>query len=109
VDATERLATLEAASTDEQMLLPTITSVLSDTARPRTPAQFKVEQVLQIFALACEAPSASERSISHWTPQALADEAIKRGIVEHISPRSIGRSLKGSQFTTPPQSVLAQR
>jgi hypothetical protein len=32
--------------------------------------------------------------VSHWTPTELAAEAIKRGIVEKISPRSVGRFLR---------------
>ena len=35
----------------------------------------------------------SGRPITHWTPPELADEAKKRGIVESISPRSVGRFL----------------
>jgi hypothetical protein len=45
-------------------------------------------------ALACEAPEDSDLPISHWTQQALADEAMRRGIVEEISQRSVGRFLK---------------
>jgi hypothetical protein len=45
-------------------------------------------------ALACENPrEESGRPITHWTPPELADEAVKRGIVESISPRSVGRFL----------------
>ncbi|MEP0854374.1 hypothetical protein NC991_28995 [Funiculus sociatus GB1-A4] len=46
--------------------------------------------------------------MSHWTPTELAAEAIKRGIVEKISPRSVGRFLKGSYSTTPSSPLLAQ-
>ena len=66
----------------------------SDRQRPGTTKSFTVEQVVKIVALACESPEKSERPVSHWTPSELADEAIKRGIVEKISPRSVGRFLK---------------
>ena len=43
------------------------------------------------MALACTLPADSERSISHWTPREGAAEAMKRGIVETISERHVGR------------------
>jgi len=36
--------------------------------------------------------------VSTWTPRELADEAVKRGIVEQISPRTVERFLKGERF-----------
>jgi putative transposase len=65
-----------------------------------TASYFSTEQVVQIVALACENPEASGYPVSHWSPRELATEAVKRGIVEKISPRSIGRFLKRSDFTT---------
>ncbi|UXE59674.1 MAG: hypothetical protein KA717_28565 [Woronichinia naegeliana WA131] len=32
-----------------------------------------------------------ERPISHWTGRELAEELVKQGIVESISPRQVGR------------------
>ncbi len=43
------------------------------------------EQVIQLFALACENPAESGRPISHWTAGELASEMVKRGIVQSIS------------------------
>lgn len=71
-----------------------IESVLADAPRPGTPARFSLEQTVEILAIACEKPDASGYPLSHWTPQALRAEAIKRGIVEHISVRHVGRFLK---------------
>lgn len=107
VDANLELEVVETAGT-EAALRQKITELLSDEARPGTPTHFKVEQVVQIVALACESPSASNRPIPHWTAQELADEAVKRGIVEQVSPRSVGRFLKRSQSATAPESLLAQ-
>jgi hypothetical protein len=42
--------------------------------------------VVKIAAIACESPKRSDRPVSYWTPSELASEAIKRGIVEKISP-----------------------
>jgi transposase len=67
---------------------------LSDAPRSGTPPTFIAEQICTIIALACEAPQDSGRAITHWTQWEIADEAMKRGIVESISARSIGRFLK---------------
>ena len=66
---------------------------LADAPRPGGPATFSLEQTLQLFALACENPADCRRPISHWTPRELADEMVKRGWVESISPRHVGRLL----------------
>ena len=81
---------------------------LQDAPRPGTPATFHSEQWCQIIALACEPPEDSGRPISHWTPRELAQEAIKRGIVETISERHLGRFLKSGRSQAPSQSLLAQ-
>jgi len=70
-----------------------IEQILSVSQRSGTTKSFSVEQVIQIVALACESPEKSERPVSHWTASELADEAVKRGIVDEISPRSVGRFL----------------
>jgi putative transposase len=67
---------------------------LQDLPRPGAPPEISADQVCQIVALACEKPAASERPISQWTSREIADEIIKRGIVEHISPRHAARLLK---------------
>jgi transposase len=67
---------------------------LSDAPRSGTPPTFTTEQICTIVALACEAPEDSGRAITHWTQWEIADEAMKRGIVDSISSRSIGRFLQ---------------
>ncbi len=71
-----------------------IEELLSDRPRAGWPGKFSAEQVTQIIALACEPPADSGRPVTHWTPRELADEAAKRGIVQSISPRQVGRFLK---------------
>lgn len=72
---------------------------LEDAPRPGAPARLSAEQVCQIVALACEAPERSGRPISQWTARELADEAIRKGMVETISPRHVGRLLKRGIFS----------
>jgi transposase len=67
---------------------------LTDAPRPGRPAQMTAEQVCQVIALACEAPSTSGRPISQWTSREIADEIVMRGIVAQISPRHAARLLK---------------
>jgi|GEM_PF-4617475 len=40
-------------------------------------AGFSMEQVVELFALACSPPEDYGRPISHWTPRELTDEIIK--------------------------------
>src|SRR5215471_19616864 len=82
---------------------------LQDARRPGAPGTFRAEQWCQIIALACEPPEASGRPISPWTPRELADEARKRGMVETISERHVGRFLTSGRSPTPQESLLAQR
>jgi putative transposase len=70
---------------------------LSDAPRSGAPARITAEQICAIVALACEQPSQSDRPVTHWSQQELADEAMRRGIVEQISQRSVGRFLKRSR------------
>ena len=64
-----------------------------DDDRCGAPPTFTPEQIAAIIALACEHSSQSGVPVSHWTPPELAREAIKRGIVESISPRQVDRFL----------------
>ncbi len=67
---------------------------LEDLPRPGAPARLTADQLCQIEQLACQAPAKAGRPISHWTGREIADELLKRGIVEHISPRHAARLLK---------------
>lgn len=85
-----------------------IHAILMDKPRPGAPVTFTAEQVVRIVALACEDPETAGIPVSEWTPRELADEAMRRGIVEQISDRSVERFLKRGQASTPSQSLLAQ-
>lgn len=66
---------------------------LQDAPRQGRPTQFTPETLVHLLILACEDPSLSNRPISHWSARELADEAMKREFVNHISSRSVGRIL----------------
>ena len=66
---------------------------LADAARLGAPATFTLEQVLQLFKLACDAPADYHRPISQWTHRELAAEMMQQKIVATISPRHVGRLL----------------
>ena len=82
---------------------------LEDLPRPGAPLEITAEQRCQIEAMACEDPEDSERPISHWTAREIADEIVKRGIVDHISPRHAARLLKRVRSQTASGSVLADK
>lgn len=105
-EAADEMLEVEKRATDKE-LLTAIERVLADAYRSGTPPTFSAEQVVQIIALACEAPAGSQRPVSHWTPREIADEAVKRGLVESISPQSVERFLKGSGAQAASVSLLA--
>lgn len=91
---------------------------LQDAERPGSPATFSLEQILQLFAMACELPETYGRPIREWTARELADEMVKQGIVESISPRHVGRLLEeaslkphqsGYWLNPPPTLPLTKR
>lgn len=109
----DRLSAIEAQATPQAApqaeLEAAIREVLSDAARSGAPGKFSAEQQVKIVAVACEDPTLSGRPLSHWTPQALADEVVKREIVESISARSIGRFLNRGGAQAALEPVLAQQ
>jgi putative transposase len=67
---------------------------LADAPRAGRPATITAAQTCQIVALACAAPTTTQRPISQWTAREIADEIVKQGILERISPRHAARLLK---------------
>jgi putative transposase len=84
-----------------------VRTCLVDAPRCGGPCTITAEQWCQIMALACSDPKESGRPITHWTHRELADEAIKRQIVETISPGHVGQFLKRSRSQAPSQPLLA--
>jgi hypothetical protein len=80
---------------------------LEDLPRPGAPVRITADQVCQIVTMACEEPQESGRPISHWANREIADEIMKRGIVDQISPRHAARLLKRSRSQTTPGASMA--
>ena len=100
-NARPALAAAERRGASDNDLEKLIIGILDDDERCGAPPKFTPEQITGIIALACEPPADSGLPVSHWTPPELAraaagpisSEAIKRGIVESISPRQVDRFL----------------
>ena len=104
----ERLVLIECGE-EFDSLHNAIVELLSDQPRSGWGGKFSAEQVTQILAVACESPDKdSERPVTHWTPRELAEEVVRRGLVDSISPRHVGRFLKDGRLEATPQPVLAE-
>jgi len=103
------LATAEAEQVSAKEMETLIVGLFADAPRPGAPVKFAAEQVAQIVATACEAPTDSGCPVTHWTPTELRLEVLKRGLVEEISARSVGRFLKGERPQAAPESLLAEQ
>ena len=86
----DRWRLLQAVSLED---LP-LAARLSDAPRAGRPPRITAAQTCQIVALACAAPSTTDRPISQWTARELAAAIIEQGILERISPRHAARLLK---------------
>ena len=91
--AAAQLHAADAAGAPKKQLLGLLKSVLTDAWRCGAPDKFTPVQRVTIIALACEEPALSDRPITHWSARELADEAVQRGVVPHISARTAGRIL----------------
>lgn len=91
-DTQEQLATLE--TREPRRLREALRETLRDAPRAGCGGKFTPEQITQIQALACEAPSESGRPITHWTHKELHAEILKRQIVPGISLSHVGTLLR---------------
>lgn len=71
-----------------------ICRIFANGPRPGRPAEFAPELICQIVALGYEKPEDLGRPMSHWTQRELADEVIKRNLVEKSLPDLWGAFLK---------------
>jgi len=78
-----------------------IETVLADAPRKGCEPKFSAEQIVKIVAIGCEDPKESDLPVSHWTAAEVAQEAIRRGIVETISRRHVGRFFKKRPISNP--------
>jgi len=74
--------------------------VLSDAPRSGTPCKFTAEQICLIINVACESPEDNNLPLSHWSLSSLADELVKREIVDSISTSQLQVFLKSVQYKT---------
>jgi putative transposase len=105
--AAPRLEAAVAAGDGDRLLTHLLADALDDAPRSGAPVTFSAEQVVQIVAVACEPPPGSDRPTSHWTPREVAEEAVNRGIVASISPRSVERFLGSGRAQAPSEPLLA--
>ncbi len=86
-----------------------VREILADNPRSGSPGKFSAEQLCQIIAVACQPPEEMGCPVTHWTPRELANEVVRQEIVESISPRHIGRFLKGGGLEAASDTVLANQ
>jgi transposase len=72
----------------------TIEECLQDAPRSGRPPDFSPVQIISIISIACEKPEACGRPVSKWTSREIADEAIKRQIVNKISLSYVAELLR---------------
>lgn len=94
IAASDQLAAANEVGATDRDIEKLVRRVLGDRYRSGTPPKFSAEQIAQIVALACEKPEESGVPVNRLTPDELAREAVKRGIVESISARHLDRILK---------------
>ena len=90
---------------------------LKDAPRPGSPGNFTMEQITQLYAIACSPPEQYGRPLSHWSARELAIEMVEQSVVESISERHVGRLLKeadlkphqSSYWLNPPPTINSNR
>ena len=80
----------------DHQLLNKMLSLLKDASRSGKPCRISLAQCEQIQALACSKPAYLGLPLERWSGSLLALEAVKRGIVAHISGRYVNVLLKKS-------------
>ena len=94
-----------------------VDSRLKDAPRPGSPGRFSMEQITQLYAIACCPPEQYDRPLSHWTARELALELVEQSIVESISERHVGRLLEeadlkphqSNYWLNPPPTINSNR
>ncbi len=91
--ANQKLSVLENTDLNPKKYRERILVALNDATRRGRPLIFTAEQVVQIIAMACEVKDASKECTSHRTWKEIAEESVKRGIVDNISVSCVGHFL----------------
>jgi putative transposase len=108
LDFTNRLTVQGEEQCEHKVLRDKICEALSDATRSGAPAKFSAEVVCQVIALACKSPEELGLPLSHWSAADLRRQALKHGIVNEISARTVGRFLKGCGLEAASKPVLAE-
>jgi hypothetical protein len=82
---------------------------LADKAGRGCKPTITAEQKALIIAVACEPPSQSGYPNTHWTDRLLAQEVIRRGIVDYIAFQTVWSFLKGKRPETAQKPILPQQ
>ena len=96
----EKINAVEADGNDKTLREFIVDVALADDPYNGKRGKYTPEQIVQLYAIACESPQDSFRPISHWSCRELADEMVKRGIVEHIPISTVWDFLKSRRFET---------
>jgi len=108
-DTLNAIEAKSAADGDEKALKDFIVDVvLADDPYNGKRGKYTPEQIAQLYAIACEPPSASGRPISHWSCRELGDEMVKRGIVDRMPPSTVWDFLKSSRLEASQGGRLAK-
>jgi len=75
-----------------------IEKILNDNPRVGSPCKFTAEQICLIMNVACESPEVNDLPLSHWSLPSLANELVKRKIVDSISTSQLQVFLKSSKY-----------
>lgn len=81
-------------------LLKEMLKRIEDAPRSGTPARISESQKAQIVGLACENPSDYGLPQTVWTHKLLKEVIIKKGILDTLHERTVGKILKNAGFTT---------
>lgn len=84
----------EVTEKDHSHLEEAVSSFLNDCPRPGQPSHYTDEQIIRILEIACRDPQEFGYEVSHWSLNLLVNAAIKEGIVESISAKTVSRFLK---------------
>ena len=96
----DKIDAIEADGNENALQEFIVDVVLADDSYNGVRGKYTPEQIAQLYRIACEPPIDSGRPISHWTCRELADEMVKRGIVEHIPISTVWDFLKSGRSET---------
>ncbi|HHC80940.1 MAG TPA: hypothetical protein ENK46_13735 [Flavobacteriia bacterium] len=91
---------MEGKGVGDNELLQKMLEIISDRPRSGAPSRITDAQKQQIVAIACEKPQDYGFMMTDWTLKTLAMAAIKKKVVDSISPGYVGKLLKNKPTST---------